>query len=179
MRIREDDGDRLVLAGPPGGRGTVALMLVVGVALGLGAAGFAIVIWPDEGPWAALPPAVVSACGVAILIWGVLTALTTDRLELDRVTGSGRWTRRRLGRTVARPIEFPLARIHRIRLHRFVDAAPTGRGGSSEKVRAVLAIKGVRRRIVLDEAEVQRESRVRAVADRVGRLVGVSVQDRG
>lgn len=177
MRIREDDGDRMVLSGPPGGRGTVALMLVVGVALGIGSLFIGAGIWRAEGFWPAVPPAIGAAGGLAILAWGVLTAVTTDRLELDRVTGSGRWTRRRLGRLVARPIDFPFTRVRRIWLQRFSDAPPDGRGGSSEKVRAVLAVKGVRRRIVLDEAETQREDRVRGIADRVGELVGLPVQD--
>ncbi len=177
MRIRADDGDRLVLSGPPGGRGTVALMLVVGVALGFGSAAIGARVWRAAGFWPALPPAIGAAAGLAILLGGVLAALTTDRLELDRVTRTGRWTRRRLGRLVSRPIDFPFGRVRRIWIQRFADAPPDGEGGSSEKIRAVLAVKGVRRRIVLDEAEVQREDRVRGIADRVGQLVGLPVQD--
>ncbi len=180
MRIRRHDGGRLVLTGPPGGWGTVALILVVGTALGGGGALFAWHAWTTSSRSAAIAPAVVSVLGTAAFVWGVGMLFTRDRLELDRIAGEGRWTRRLLGRDVERPVTFDLERATRLRVESFVDAAPSQRGTTGgtpvEKVRAVLLVTRPRKKIVLDEAERQREPRVRGVAEPVAELLGIEVE---
>jgi hypothetical protein len=179
MRIRLDDGDRLVLSGPPGGRGAVVLLFVVGTAMSAGGGLFLRLGLTNGEPVATVMGAVTGAVGLVILLGGVGVALTRDRLELDRVTSRGVWARRLCGRLLGRPIEFELSRARHVTVEHFTESSPRTDGGgttSVDKVRACLLVTKPRRRIVLDEAERQRVDRVEAVAGSVATLLGLEVE---
>ncbi|MHC4991757.1 MAG: hypothetical protein ACYTGC_12330 [Planctomycetota bacterium] len=179
MKIHLDDGDRLVLSGPPGGVGAVVLLLVVGTAMSGGGGLFLRMGLTHGALMMIIMGGLAGAVGLAILVGGIGTALTRDRLELDSVTGRGRWTRQLLGRPLKKPVEFALEHAKHVTVKQFVETSPrTNSGGSSsvEKVRARLLITKPRRAIVLDEAERPRMPRVQAVAEAVAARLGLEVE---
>jgi hypothetical protein len=179
MRINKHPGNWLILSGPPGGVGTVVLLLVVGTALSGGGAFFAWKVWSEAqrlGPTIACGAAALF--GLGILIVGIGSALTRDRLELDPVTRSGRWTRRLLGFNVTKPVEFSFEHARRIRIEYYTDSNPHDTGsGSGEKVRAKLLITKPRKSIELDQAEIQHAPRVREIAQTVANMLDLTVED--
>ena len=172
----------LSLAGPPGGRGTVALLLVVGIALTGGGGAFSWFLWSEGERWPVIATGIVTVVGLSILGFGLGSALARDRLELDRVTATGRWSRTLFGRSIAASKSFEFADVNRVQLSAFVDSAPSGPNGGSgasiEKVRARLLLKRPRTRIDLDEAEIQRIERVRGIAQAVAEMVDTEIEDR-
>lgn len=178
MKIRLQQPDRLILSGPPGGWGTVLLLLAVGTAMTAGGTLFVWHLWTAGETMPMLAAGVVGLFGVGALLGGIGTMVTRDRLELDRVTRSGRWTRRMLGWTLKRPIEFEFDRAREVTLSEYVDSSPDQRGASVLKVRARLYVTKPRRKIVLAEAERQNIARVRAVADAVAGMLGQAVVDK-
>jgi hypothetical protein len=180
MRVTVDTGDRLVLSGPPGGSGAVILLLVVGAAMSAGGGLFLRVGQTNGATPLMIMGGLAGAVGLALLLAGVGVMLTRDRLELDRVTGRGSWTRRLCGRPIGTAIAFDIERARHVRVEHFTESLPRtgdGGGGTSEKVRASLLISKPRRRIVLDEAERQRAPRVREVAQSVAELLGLEVEE--
>lgn len=175
MRITRDTGERLELCGPPGGFGTVALVLVVGTAMTAGAAAFLPFMLRSGQTVGAGMVGVVGTAGLAILIFGIALALTRDRLELDAVTGRGAWSRRTLGRHVKPPFEFEFVRAKAVVLQRFADGGGSSGAPTVDKIRARLRISKPRRTVDLIEAERGGEDRVRAVAERVAEMLSIDV----
>ena len=179
MKICIDDGDRLILSAPPGGNATVILLIVVGTVISAGGSAFLRFGLNESQLPLTLLGGLAGVVGLAILIGGIATAFTRDRLELDRVTERGRWTRRLLGRMIKPPIEFAFAQVKHVTTEKFVDSSPrTDRAGSTsvEKIRACLLITKPRERIELDEAERNHAPRVEAVAQSVAAFLKLEVE---
>ena len=179
MRVIRDDGDRLILSGPPGGVGTVVLLLVVGTAMSGGGALFVKVGLDGGETVMAIMGGLVGLVGLAILVGGIGAAIARDQLELDGVTRRGRWTRRLLGRAIKPAIDFDFDRAKHVKIEFFTETSSRSEGGGStsvQKVRACLLVSKPRRRIVLDEAERQRAPRVEAIGSVVADRLGLALE---
>ncbi|MGP1347558.1 MAG: hypothetical protein ACTS3F_12950 [Phycisphaerales bacterium] len=193
MKVVRDDGNRIVLSGPPGGKGTVVLLLVVGTAFLGGAWLFATAgAGATQSPSGGLGnffgnlmpkygvPIICGAIGGIVFSFGVGSAVARDRLVLDKVTNACSWTRTILGYPLSKPIEFELRFAKHVKIERFVETQPGGPngggGGWSHKSRARLLITKPRRAIVLDEGERQNEPRVRGVGEAVARFLDLPLE---
>jgi hypothetical protein len=185
MKIESAYRYLMVLTGPPGGYGTVALLLVVGTAMAGGGTAFVWYNWtvgaPAIGPFVA--GGAVALFGYGALIGGFGTLLTRDRLVLDLSHQTGRWTRRLFGRDMAKPIDFELRFAKRVAIEPYTESTGSGRAsgpgtGSVRKVRARLLVTKPRRAIVLDDGELGSLKRVRGVATAVAEFLEIEVDDR-
>jgi hypothetical protein len=177
MKPLRQHPQRLVLAGPPGGVGTVILLIVVGAAMTGGGALFALADLGDAGLMPRIAGWLIGLVGVAILVGGVGNAFARDRLELDQVTGRGRWSRRLLGRDLQNPIDFALEHAKRVQLEYFTESSCSDTGPSTvNKVRARLLLTKPRRAILLAEAERSRADRIRATAATVADFLGQELE---
>ncbi len=179
MKIKTQTGDRLILAGVPGGVGWMVFATVLGAAfLGIlgtvsyrmyAASGFVL-------PHIAM--AVGILIGAAIFAMGVVTlAIGRLRLELDLVTQRGSYRVTSPIVDAGKPCEFDLAHVHSVSLERFEESRPSGETGSrtAQVVRARLRVNKPRRAIVLDETENGQDERVERVATTVAEFLGLEV----
>ncbi len=180
MKVRSHHDGRMILSGPPGGVGTVALLFAVGIAMSAGGVLFCWAAWDEGLSGPLVMGGLCGLIGVAIFLGGAGAALTRDRLELDEFGRTGRWTRRLLGRPIKAPIDFAFDHAKHVTVEEFTESAPDQDRAAEtavRKVRARLLVAKPRRAIVLDEAELQRVGRVRSVAQAVADVLGRELED--
>jgi hypothetical protein len=184
MKIVEQTGDRLVLAGVPGGLFWMVLCALFGLGATVACAWLGVLEWrrgnPGNTAWLGLGLAI----GQVFFWTGCVTlAVGRERLELDRRAGRGRYTvRSPIVDTGSKPFEFDLASVDSVALEMAVVRSPGGpghggRSTASEVFRARLRVRRPRRAVALLERGEGGRERVRALAERVALLLGVDLVD--
>ncbi|MEQ8768995.1 MAG: hypothetical protein RIB60_00645 [Phycisphaerales bacterium] len=183
MKIKQQTGDRLVLAGVPGSVAWMIFATILGAAL-LGILGtVAYQMFVANGfvaPHIALAVGIV--IGGVIFVMGVVTlAVGRLRLELDLVTQKGSYKVTSPIVDAGKPCEFELKHVNSVSLERFVESRSHGASGpetgtgTAQIVRARLRVSKPRRAIVLDETENGQDERVERVATTVAEFLGLDV----
>jgi len=188
VRIRTDNGQRMILAGVPHGAGWMVFAFVLGLAIIAAAVAFARGLY-QQGQWGGVGAMGVGVCIGLVIAWvGATEILKRERLTLDRTTGRGVWRRWNILRpAAAKERTFDLAKGTRVRLSRSTERRPrASASGPTEAaqalhaeasvVRADLLISSPRLRIRLDETENGRDRRVTQIAERVAGFLDVDLE---
>lgn len=185
MRIVERTGQRLVLAGIPGGTGVMIAFTAIGGVL-TAAVVAAAVHEIKQGNHGTLVPIGIGMLVAQALFWaGVITLVfARERLELDRVTGRGRYTIcSPIVDTGNSPFEFDLASVDSVSLELTLDSTSApGPGGfdrrsTTEVYRARLRILRPRRGVVLLERSESGREQALGLAREVAGFLGVDFAD--
>lgn len=185
MRIRSDDGQRMVLSGVPHGAGWMVFALVLGFCV-IAAAVFFVRLLSQHGQWVgAIAMGFGGVIGLALACVGATEVVQRERLTLDRTTGRVTWRRWCVLRPGAvREQAYPIRSCVRVRLSRSTEHRPRASGptdasealrAEASVVRADLLIASPRRRIRLDETENGRDRRVTRVAERVAAFLDIEL----
>lgn len=179
MKIKRQTGNRLVLAGVPGGFGWMVFATLLGAAfIGiLGTVAFRLyaangLVWPH------LAMALGMLIGGGIFAMGAVTlAVGRLRLELDLVTKKGSYHVRSPIVEAGKPCAFDLAHVHSVTLERFEESRPSGQPGTSTAtvLRSRLRVTKPRRAIVLAETQNGQDERVERVAAEVAGFLDVEI----
>lgn len=185
MRIVEQTGDRLVLAGVVGGVGWMLFALLFGALATALSIGFAI-YEAQQGNWIALGWLSVGLLLGQLFFWLGLLQLAKgrERLTLDRAAGTGRYEiTSPLISIETRPFAFKLEDVDGVALDMRIERAPGGpdahRDAASETEvwRVRLRTTKPRRAIVLDETNNRRLERVRTIGLTVAEFLGADFVD--
>lgn len=183
MKLKNDDGQKLILGGMPHGIGWITFMIILGPILATASVGAAAGMWSQSMLGAIAIGGVGGFLGVVIFWAGLSSALTRERLEIDRQIRRGVYRKWMLvGGGMGKREEFTFDRVTMVEVTRRSDINESQAGTGSTRIHicdADLRLENPPASIRLDSTSNGHEERVELVASAVAEACGAELVASG
>jgi len=183
VKLKNDDGQKLILGGMPHSIGWITFMIILGPILATASVGAAAGMWSKSMLGAIAIGGVGGFLGVVIFWAGFGSAITRERLELDRQIRRGvyrKWMI--LGGGAGKREEFAFDRVTMIEVNRRSDVNESQAGTGSTRIHicnADIRLENPEASIRIDSTSNGQEERVELVAAAVAEACGAELVATG